>query len=74
MKKFVFILSFAFATFFSNATFATSTDNSLVDTKAEIILTEANESVDISDAIVKAEPIVIVIIYGDGTVIIIIIE
>ena len=73
MKKFVFILSFVFAIFFANTTFAATTDNSSVNEKAQIVLTETNQSVDVSDAIVKADPIIIIIVDGD-TIIIIIIE
>ena len=73
MKKLVFILSFVFAMFFANTTFAATTDNSSVNEKAQIVLTETNQSVDVSDAIVKADPIIIIIVDGD-TIIIIIIE
>lgn len=52
MKKLIFIFSFVFAMFFSNATFAASTDNSLVNEKEEIVLTETNEIFDVIDTAV----------------------
>ncbi|MFV0249071.1 MAG: hypothetical protein ACK5H1_08970 [Tenacibaculum sp.] len=70
MKRFVFILSLAFAMFLSNATFAATTKNSLVTEKAEITLTETSGVADVSNALVKADPIIIII--DDGTVIIIV--
>jgi len=73
MKKFVFILSFVFAMFFANTTFAATTDNSSVNEKAQIVLTETNQSVDVSDA-VTTEPTFYIIIFDDGTVIIVIID
>ncbi len=73
MKKFVFILSFVFAMFFANTTFASTANNSSVNEKAQIVLTETNQSIDVSDAVVKANPIIIIIVDGD-TIIIIIIE
>lgn len=73
MKKFVFILSFVFAMFFANTTFAATTDNSSVNEKAQIVLTETNQSVDVSDA-VTTEPTIYIIIFDDGTVIIVIID
>ena len=73
MKKFVFILSLVFAMFFANTTFASTTDNSSVNEKAQIVLSETNQSIDVSDAVLKANPIVIIIVDGD-TIIIIIIE
>lgn len=73
MKKFVFILSLVFAMFFANTTFASTTDNSSVNEKAQIVLSETNQSINVSDAVLKANPIVIIIVDGD-TIIIIIIE
>lgn len=72
MRKFVFILSFVFAMFFANTTFAATTDNSSVNEKAQIVLAETNQSVDVRDA-VTAEPTVYVFVLEDGTVIIVII-
>ncbi len=46
MKKFVFILSFVFAMFFANTTFASTTDNSSVNEKAEIVLAKTFQNVD----------------------------
>jgi len=72
MKKFVFILSFVFALFLTNASFASTENNTTVD-ENQIVLTETNEIADVSDALVKADPIIIIII-TDDTIIIIIIE
>ena len=73
MKKFVFILSFVFAMFFANTSFASTTDNNLVDTKAEIVLTETNEIANVSDDLVEVNTIIIIII-ADDTIINIIIQ
>ena len=72
MKNLIFILSFVFAMFFTNATFASTENNTIVD-ENQIVLTESNEVADVSDALVKADPIIIIII-TDDTIIIIIIE
>jgi hypothetical protein len=71
MKNLIFILSFAFAMFFTNTTFAASIDNSSVNETAEIGLTEMDEVAAVSDAVANEHDI-LVIIFDDGTVIIVI--
>ena len=71
MKKLIFLLSFVFAMFFTTATFASTTDN-LVSEKAQIVLTETNETVELADAV--ARDVIVIVIITDDEIIIIIIE
>lgn len=73
MKTVLFALVFAFGMFFTNATYASSTENSSVEEHSALVLTETNESVNLDDDSTAADDTIIVIIYreGDTTVIII---
>ena len=71
MKKLIFILSFVFAMFFTTASFASSTDN-MVSEKAQVVLTETNETIDASEAVAK--DVIVIVIITDDEIIIIIIE
>lgn len=71
MKKLIFILSFVFAMFFTTASFASTTDN-LASEKAQIVLTETNETIEMADAV--ARDIIVIIIITDDEIIIIVIE
>ena len=63
MKNILFALVFAFGMFFTNATYASSTENGSVDEQSALVLAETNESVNLDDYSTDPDdPIIIIII------------
>jgi hypothetical protein len=67
MKNLIFILSFAFTMFFTNTAFAASVDNSVVDEKTEVVLTETDKVEAVSDAEDCASGRYILVTFSDGS-------
>lgn len=74
MKKFALILSFVFAFFFTNSTFANTNDsNSLEENKKELVVSlDEADSLEKLKAIKKADDTIIIIVTDDAIYIIII--
>jgi len=72
MKRFVFILSFVFAVFFANTTFASATENSVVNEATQITLTDSNVELAEVDNAVFAD--IYIFIFDDGTIIIVVVH
>lgn len=63
MKNVLFALVFAFGMFFTNATYASSTEKSSVEEHSALVLAETNESVNLNDYSTDPDdPIIIIII------------
>mgnify|MGYP000668894934 CR=1 FL=1 len=72
MKRFVFILSFVFAVFFANTTFASTTENSVVNEATQITLADSNsELAEVDNAVFRD---IYIFIFDDGTIIIVIVD
>ena len=69
MKNILFALVFAFGMFFTNATYASSTEKNSVDEHSALVLAETNESVNLDDYSAAADTIIIITKDGDVIVI-----
>lgn len=72
MKNVLFALVFAFGMFFTNATYASSTEKSSVEEHSALVLAETNESVNLDDDSAATDRF-LVIIYKEGNTTVVIV-